>query len=138
MGAKTVYTAVEIQRILGISQKVMYRLIRENRFTSVRIGGRYFISKNSFDEWIGSEDIKHRLNSDVGKMEGDKEMLDKRCYTVNDVMQMLGISRPAVYDLLKRNEFRYVTCAGKFLVSKKSFDAWLDHGIPESTEEEVL
>ena len=31
---------------------------------------------------------------------------EKRCYTVKEVQDILGISRPTVYELLKRNEFR--------------------------------
>jgi len=29
----------------------------------------------------------------------------KRCYTVKELQEILGISRPTVYELLKRNEF---------------------------------
>ena len=36
-------------------------------------------------------------------------MAEKRCYTVKDLQDILGVSRPSVYDLFK-----------------KSFDAWLD------------
>lgn len=32
-------------------------------------------------------------------------MTEKRCYTVKEVQEILGISRPTVYKLLKRNEF---------------------------------
>ena len=33
-------------------------------------------------------------------------MEEKRCYTVKELQEILGISRPTVYELLKRNEFR--------------------------------
>ena len=32
---------------------------------------------------------------------------DSRCYTVEDLMEMLLLSRPTVYRLLKQNEFRW-------------------------------
>ena len=54
-------------------------------------------------------------------------MSEKRCYTVKEVQEILGISRPTVYKLLKRNEFSWTRLeGGKYFVSKKSFDEWLD------------
>lgn len=53
-------------------------------------------------------------------------MEDKRCYTVKELQMILGISRPTVYDLLKRNEFRWIQIGTKYRISKKSFDEWLD------------
>ena len=53
-------------------------------------------------------------------------MSEKRCYTVKDLQEILGVSRPSVYDLLKKNEFRRILAGGKYRISKKSFDAWLD------------
>lgn len=49
---KRVYTADEIQDILGISRTTAYQLIRSNVFHSVRVGGHYRISKKSFDKWL--------------------------------------------------------------------------------------
>ena len=34
-----------------------------------------------------------------------ENIAEKRCYTVKEVQEMLGISRPTVYELLKKNEF---------------------------------
>ena len=62
-------------------------------------------------------------------------MAEKRCYTVKEIQDMLGVGRVTVYDLLKQGELRYVTVGGKYLVSKKSFDEWLDQ-TPESPEHE--
>ena len=53
-------------------------------------------------------------------------MAEKRCYTVKDLQEILGVSRQSVYDLLKKNEFRWILVGGKYRISKKSFDAWLD------------
>ena len=51
---------------------------------------------------------------------------EKRCYTVKDIQDILGISRPTVYELLKKNEFRWIQIGTKYRISKKSFDGWLD------------
>lgn len=53
-------------------------------------------------------------------------MEDKRCYTVKELQEILGISRPTVYELLKRNEFRWIQIGSNYRISKKSFDEWLD------------
>ena len=51
---------------------------------------------------------------------------EKRCYTVKEIKDILGISRPTVYELLKKNEFRWIQIGTKYRISKKSFDGWLD------------
>ena len=55
-----------------------------------------------------------------------ENIAEKRCYTVKEVQEMLGISRPTVYELLKKNEFRWIQSGNKYRISKKSFDEWLD------------
>ena len=57
----------------------------------------------------------------------DVEIAEKRCYTVQDLQKILGISRQSVYALLKRKEFRWFQLSGGiYRISKKSFDQWLD------------
>ena len=53
-------------------------------------------------------------------------MAEKRCYTVKEIQEMLGVCRVTVYDLLKNGKFPYVKVGGKYLVSKKYFDEWLE------------
>ena len=55
-----------------------------------------------------------------------ENIAEKRCYTVKEVQEMLGISRPTVYELLKKNEFRWIQIGNKYRIPKKSFDEWLD------------
>lgn len=53
--------------------------------------------------------------------------VEKRCYTVEELQSILCVSRPTIYSLLKRNEFRWFQIGGgKYRISKKSFDEWLD------------
>ncbi len=51
---------------------------------------------------------------------------EKRCYTVKEIQDILGISRSTVYELLKKNEIRWIQIGTKYRISKKSFDKWLD------------
>ena len=54
-------------------------------------------------------------------------MSEKRCYTVQELQEILGVSRPTIYNLLKKKEFRWIQLdGGKYRISKKSFDDWLD------------
>lgn len=59
-------------------------------------------------------------------MEKTTQMQGKRCYSVSDLQKMLGISKPAIYELIKRREFHWVMIGGRYKISKKSFDEWLD------------
>ena len=56
---------------------------------------------------------------------------DTRCYTIEDLMTMLLLSRPTVCRLLKQNEFRWFKVGGAYRISKTSFDAWLSDGVIE-------
>ena len=62
-------------------------------------------------------------------MEG-KAVKEKRTYTVKEIQEILDVSKPTVYALLKRKEFHSIIIGGKHLISKKSFDAWLDVWTP--------
>ena len=52
---------------------------------------------------------------------------EKRCYTVEDLQIILGISRGTVYKLLEQQEFRWFKIGTAYRISKKSFDEWLDN-----------
>lgn len=81
-----------------------------------REGGRRFRCKGGTKTMIGN-DVAHNTPSAV----------QQRCYTVDDLRVILNVSRSTVYQLLKRNEFRWFQIGGgKYRISKKSFDDWLD------------
>lgn len=49
-----------------------------------------------------------------------------RCYTVEDIQIILGISRPTVYNLIRQKLFRAIKIGKGYRIPKKSFDAWLE------------
>lgn len=49
---KRTYTVEEIQNILGICKTSAYELVKAHKFSCVKIGNTYRISKISFDEWL--------------------------------------------------------------------------------------
>ncbi len=55
-----------------------------------------------------------------------KPSSENRCYTVQDLQDILGVGRKSVYSLLKRNEFRWIRVGAVYRIPKKSFDEWLD------------
>ncbi len=59
----------------------------------------------------------------------------KRTYTVWEIQNILGISRPTAYTLVKKNLFRSIRVGGQIRISKKSFDEWLDQGVGGAVNE---
>ena len=66
-----------------------------------------------------------------------KKMSEKRCYNVSEIQHILGISKSTAYNLIKENQFRSMLIGGKYVISKKSFDEWLDGEINMSTQEQA-
>ena len=54
---------------------------------------------------------------------------DKRTYTVDEIQDILGISKTTAYRLVKKNLFHVVRVGGAIRISKKSFDEWLDNSL---------
>ena len=59
-------------------------------------------------------------------MENIVSTQEKRCYTVKELQEILGISRPTVDVLVRNVAFRWIQIGTKYRISKKSFDEWLD------------
>lgn len=56
---KKSYNAKEIMQILGVGKTVTYRLLEESlkyntNFIVKKVGDRYVINKNSFDNWFNT------------------------------------------------------------------------------------
>lgn len=63
-------------------------------------------------------------------------MKEKRCYTAKEIQEILDVSMPTVYAILKRHEFQWIRLdSGAYRISKKSFDAWLDGTVEEEMAE---
>lgn len=52
---------------------------------------------------------------------------DRKAYTLKEIQEILRISRPTAYKLLKKKEFKWLLIAKKYLIIKDSFDAWLQN-----------
>ena len=62
-------------------------------------------------------------NSALPAVSDDKE---KRPYSIEEIQQILDISRSTAYLLIKRKLFKSVKVGKQIRISKKSFDEWLD------------
>ena len=51
---------------------------------------------------------------------------NKKSYTVAEIRQILGISRPTAYKLINQNVFQSVRLSSGIRIVKSSFDAWLE------------
>ena len=58
-----------------------------------------------------------------------------RCYTVQDLQNILSVGRKSVYGLLQRNEFRWIRVGSVYRIPKKSFDEWLESGNGEISKD---
>ena len=65
-------------------------------------------------------------------------MSEKRCYTVKELQAILGVSRPSAYELLKKDVFRSFIVGGKHIISKSSFDEWLDGDSQTEKSQKVM
>lgn len=61
------------------------------------------------------------------KMAVENKPFEKRTYTVDEIQDILGISRASAYNLVKKGLFHYVRIGCTIRISKKSFDQWLDN-----------
>lgn len=52
---------------------------------------------------------------------------EKRTYSVQEVAEILQISRSMAYNLCKQSLFKIVKVGKYIRISKPSFDAWLDN-----------
>lgn len=61
---------------------------------------------------------------------------EKRVYTVDEIQDILGVSKTTTYRLIRSGVFHSVRVGGQHRISKKSFDAWLDNpsGVNENSQ----
>ncbi|NCC87764.1 MAG: DNA-binding protein [Clostridia bacterium] len=54
---------------------------------------------------------------------------EKRTYTVDEIQDILNISRTTAYELVKMDNFKVIRVGRTIRISKRSFDEWLDNQI---------
>lgn len=54
------------------------------------------------------------------------QFMKKRTYTVDEIQDMLNISRTSAYNLVNSKAFRVVRVGSHIRIPCKAFDVWLD------------
>ena len=54
-------------------------------------------------------------------------MKSKKVYTIDEIQNILGISKASTYKLVNSNVFHYVKIGNLYRISKISFDNWLEN-----------
>lgn len=72
-----------------------------------------------FEEQIAAVNAKTEQNQSDTQEE-------KRVYTVDEIMDILSISKSTAYHLVYSGVFHSVKVGNQHRISKKSFDEWLD------------
>ena len=57
---------------------------------------------------------------------------EKRVYSVDEIAEILDISKGSAYELIREGLFRTVRIGSAIRVSRQSFDDWLDNHNQES------
>lgn len=67
------------------------------------------------------------MREHIAEMGGaSKPTQNKKSYSVAEIQQILSISRPTAYTLIKKDLFQSVRMGNSIRIIKSSFDAWLD------------
>jgi len=67
-----------------------------------------------------------------GNAQGSCNNPTKRVYSVDEIAEILDISRGSAYELIREGLFRTVRIGSAIRVSRQSFDDWLDNQNQES------
>ncbi len=56
-------------------------------------------------------------------------LYEKKTYTVQEIMKILGIGKNSAYQLVQENRFKSFRIGSSIRISKESFDKWLNEKI---------
>ena len=74
--------------------------------------------------------IEYNSANQSSTAEQDNQSLEnnKLTLTVTEAADLLGISKPKMYELVRQNTFRSIKVGKKILISYKSFIEWIRNG----------
>lgn len=117
------YAVQEMADLLGVSDDVVYALLKRDHIETFEVDTWMRIRKDVFEKWYKSQ-TKYRTKED---RERDAE-LESSSITLPQMARMLGITRDEVYAIIgkKRNQdvFDIIVVADKKRVTLDSFEAW--------------
>lgn len=108
--AKEILTAPEVAKLLGLSNRSVYRMINKGIIKAVNLGERMTRIKRS--------DLDELLNPKKAPKPEPIQYDLSECYTITDIIEKYGISRGAVQEMVKRNDIPKIN-KGKFVYLPK-------------------
>ena len=115
----TTMTVMEMGRLLGLKKTDSYYLLHKNCFETVQVAGKTRVVKASFEAWYETQDWYRKVN---GPAPGEK--LREQMYSIQDIADMLSLSKDSARELIHREGFLILNVGGKFRVPRMLFDAW--------------
>ncbi len=70
--------------------------------------------------------MQMNMNQQPANSSNEGAARERLCYTVDELMEILGVGRKAVYSLIHRKAFPAIRiCSLGYRIPKESFHAWL-------------
>lgn len=117
------YSVQEIADILGVSDDVVYALLKRDHIETFDVDNWMRIRKDIFEAWYKTQH-KYRTKAD---RERDAE-LEAASMTMPQMARLLGITRNEVYSIIGRKTnqgiFDIIVVADKKRISLESFENW--------------
>ena len=106
--------------MMGTEKKGTIQEEGTNMMGAEKMNAVYEEDIDMFEERIKALNKQHENLIDGSYDDG------KRTYTVSEIQDILGISRPTAYNIIASGVFKSVRAGNRIRVSRKSFDEWLD------------
>lgn len=119
------YSITELAEMLGLTDGVVYDLIKRDNIEVVIVDYWKRVPKAAFQSWYENQS-RYRTREDKEK---DAE-LEAATITMPEMARLLGISRKNIYGILTSSKykhfFQFVTIAEKKRITKESFEKFLE------------
>lgn len=112
-------TVPEMGQLLGLGKTDSYWLAHQGKFECFQLKGRYFIKKQSFEQWYANQIKYKKVN---GPPPGSE--LNEHSYSVSDLTKLLGVTGYAIYTRIKNGDLETFLVDGWIRITKESFDKW--------------
>lgn len=137
------YSMPDMRRMLGLHRNQVYYIVekaeQDGTFEFIYVAGQKRITKVSFWRWYDNQSrytIKEPSaqitnppkpkNSPLSVEPSPRLPVEKSSYKVEDLMEVLGISRKAAYAMIQNFEIKAIKVGSSFIIPAGSFNALLE------------
>lgn len=118
------YSPQEIAELLGVSDYVVYELIKKKKIETVVVDYWKRVPKESFYKWYNSQ-TRYRTKEDKER----DASIDNATISMPEMASLLGVKRNTVYRILKspqyKDIFEIVIVADRKKITRESFERFL-------------